>query len=379
MKRRCLCLVLLTLIIPFISVLFAQTYSPLYESGSITKVTDLTIGGAAADDTYLFAQPSAIAVDSDNNIYVLDSQESCIRKFGPDGTFITTISGPGQGPGEILRCYSMTMLADDRLVTFGFGNMRFSIFMSDGSFERSVPLTDVLSFRMFPYRIDADDSGNLYIETHTIMRNSKKGDIYKVWQVSGDFKEAQVVDSCYVKDNEWVQTDKGFGNRIIPFAPRFHWTLLPGGRLATGRAASYEIRVYGPDRGLISTFIHKAKQRRVTGEDKEIFFSGLTYSTSGSSEVRHGASEETRKKTKFPSRMPFFRYMQADQDGNILCMTSESENERTLYDVFSPDGVFISRVPLPALAAGAVFKDGHIYAIETTDAGEPAVVKFHWE
>ncbi|MBN2415443.1 hypothetical protein JXO52_06360 [bacterium] len=359
--------------------LFPQTYAPLYESGAVTKVTDLTIGGEPTDGTYLFAQPSAVAVDSDNNIYVLDSQESRIRKFGPDGRVITTISGPGQGPGEILRCYQMTMLADDRLVTFDFGNMRFSIFRPDGAFERSVSLTEIFSFRMFPYRIDADDSGNLYVETHTIMRNSSDGDIYKIWQIGGDFAEAHVVDSCYVKDNEWIRDENRSRNRIIPFAPKFHWSPLPGGRLVTGRAGSYELRVYGPDRGLIRTFTHDAKQRRVTSDDKETFFSGITYSTSGSSEVRHGADEETRKKTVFPSRMPFFMYIQADQDGNILCTTSESDNGRVLYDVFSPDGVFIRRLPLPPLAAKAVFKNGSVYAVETTEADEPVVVKCHWE
>ncbi len=61
------------------------------------------IGDVETEDEHLaFNYPSDVAVDKDGNIYVLDSANTRIQKFGPDGKFLATIGRKGQGPGEFL-------------------------------------------------------------------------------------------------------------------------------------------------------------------------------------------------------------------------------------------------------------------------------------
>ena len=46
--------------------------------------------------------PGDVAVDKAGNIYILDSGNARIQKFGPDGKYLATIGRKGQGPGEFI-------------------------------------------------------------------------------------------------------------------------------------------------------------------------------------------------------------------------------------------------------------------------------------
>jgi len=60
-----------------------------------------TFGDIDIDDPNLaFNQPSDVAMDAAGNLYVLDTMNQRIQKFGPDGKYLATIGRKGQGPGE---------------------------------------------------------------------------------------------------------------------------------------------------------------------------------------------------------------------------------------------------------------------------------------
>ncbi len=47
-----------------------------------------------------FYEPQAVAVDQSGNVYVGDSRNYCVKKFDPEGRFITEWGSPGQGDGQ---------------------------------------------------------------------------------------------------------------------------------------------------------------------------------------------------------------------------------------------------------------------------------------
>jgi hypothetical protein len=53
-----------------------------------------------ADTTARFDAPCGLAIDKDDNIYVADANNSCIRKITPDG-YVTTIAGKGREAGLV--------------------------------------------------------------------------------------------------------------------------------------------------------------------------------------------------------------------------------------------------------------------------------------
>lgn len=85
---------------------------------------------AAAE--YLFAWPTNVCTDSNNNIYISDRNMSKIRVFDEKGNFLNYISRKGQGPGEIQEVNCMTVDHDDNLIVVDRLNHRFTRFSNMG-------------------------------------------------------------------------------------------------------------------------------------------------------------------------------------------------------------------------------------------------------
>ena len=58
---------------------------------------DLCIGDEEGEE-FIFSQTKAIQVDEEENIYVLDQKEVCIKVFDKNGKHLRTFGKKGQGP-----------------------------------------------------------------------------------------------------------------------------------------------------------------------------------------------------------------------------------------------------------------------------------------
>jgi len=96
----------------------------------------------AEDETVAFNQPGDIAVDAKGNIYILDSANARVQKFGPDGKFLATFGRKGQGPGEFVMPDSLDFTADGRLVIFDPFQRRIQINPPDGKDPKMISLTE---------------------------------------------------------------------------------------------------------------------------------------------------------------------------------------------------------------------------------------------
>jgi hypothetical protein len=85
-----------------------------------------------ADENLAFFMPSAIGVDGAGDLYVLDTGNHRIQKFGPDGKYLATYGRKGQGPGEFQ--YPAWLAVDGQgfiYVTDPF-NQRIQVLTPDG-------------------------------------------------------------------------------------------------------------------------------------------------------------------------------------------------------------------------------------------------------
>jgi len=87
-----------------------------YQSGLILNdlAEDLSIGIKEGDENYVLFKPTDIVIDSDSNIYILDSSIECIRKYNSNGIFTKNIGNKGQGPGEFLQL-KLIEIQDDNI------------------------------------------------------------------------------------------------------------------------------------------------------------------------------------------------------------------------------------------------------------------------
>jgi sugar lactone lactonase YvrE len=94
------------------------------------------------DDNLAFHYPSDVAADKDGNIYVLDTGNTRIQKFGPDGRFQATIGRKGQGPGEFIMPDGLDVDRDGNLVVSDTAQSRIHVIIDGGRDTRSIVLRD---------------------------------------------------------------------------------------------------------------------------------------------------------------------------------------------------------------------------------------------
>ncbi len=100
----------------------------------VRKVGDIDTG----DENTAFHYPSDVAMDGQGNLYVLDSGNGRIQKFGPDGRFLATIGRKGQGPAEFVQPNSIDLDGDGNLVVNDAMQARLQVIAPDGRDARSV-------------------------------------------------------------------------------------------------------------------------------------------------------------------------------------------------------------------------------------------------
>jgi hypothetical protein len=83
--------------------------------GTVTRqLEELWRAGGEEDDIFFGSIPQVLA-DEQGNLYLLDGQLSEVKVYGPDGTFLRTLSREGEGPGEVRRPADMFFLPDGTL------------------------------------------------------------------------------------------------------------------------------------------------------------------------------------------------------------------------------------------------------------------------
>ena len=88
----------------------------------------------AKDPNYQFVRPMSVAEDRRGNLFVLDDKGSCITKFDSDRRFLLRFGRKGQGPGEFEYPMSVAVDAKDQVVVSTMGS-DFHVFDNDGVYK----------------------------------------------------------------------------------------------------------------------------------------------------------------------------------------------------------------------------------------------------
>jgi len=119
---------------------------PLYGEMKLELEEDLSIGNEE-DENYLFYRAGDIQVDTEGNIYVLDSGNHRLQVFDKDGKYLRTIGKRGQGPGEF-NTPTCLRLDDKTGNIYVVDNMlrKIIIFDKEGKYiDKDIPLVEILS------------------------------------------------------------------------------------------------------------------------------------------------------------------------------------------------------------------------------------------
>jgi len=145
------------------------------------------IGSASGDvETSTFGRILDVEVDQEGNIYVLDGLAACVRAFRPDGTYLRTIGGPGEGPGEFRRPNGLVIASDGHIWVSDTQNNRFTAFDLDGALAGTQPRDFLTGWGWY---WDAVAVGEGMIYEPTTIRNPQSGAVERTYlglRLTGD-------------------------------------------------------------------------------------------------------------------------------------------------------------------------------------------------
>ncbi|MFX0138868.1 MAG: SUMF1/EgtB/PvdO family nonheme iron enzyme [Candidatus Hodarchaeota archaeon] len=202
---------------------------------------EMTIGDQENDNNYLLVNPIDLALDENENIYICDSDNHCIKVFDANGKYIRTIGRKGQGPGEFLYPLRIEIGPLQELYVLDVINQRVTILDLEGKYLSTIKL-DLAVFDM---------------------KVGPGGEIYFAAKMSDGLTPDHVI---YHYNNQG-QFIKSFGEPIAIAVPSFqkesydvHLAFDQQGNLMCAYSFPYEIRFYTLDGDLIKVIQRKSPE-----------------------------------------------------------------------------------------------------------------------
>lgn len=142
---------------------------PAYKDYQLELEHLFTLGNQP-DENYVFHQARGIGLDSQENIYVLDSGNFRIQVFDSNGKYLRTIGRRGQGPGEFPGFVTSFHISEKGYLYVGFGRL-ISRLTGVGEYDGSISVP----FYLYNFFVDSNENiyGNI-IEWHEETQNDKR-------------------------------------------------------------------------------------------------------------------------------------------------------------------------------------------------------------
>jgi hypothetical protein len=312
---------------------------------------DLCIGDEEGEE-YMFSQTRSVQVDEEENIYVLDTKEACVKVFDKNGKHLRTFGERGQGPGELQYPFRMNLVAGKEILIFDSGNRRLSFYSLQGKCLR-----EISTGKYFFQRTVPDSKGNIITELPI------PGDkpITEIKKFDPNLNPLVTIEAREMERTPRVMT-------LI--YPVWNVRVMKNDNIVWGHPSNfkYEIFVVSPEGKTIRKIVKEYDPVKITKKDKEEVIK-LRF---GDREVPAGW------KLEFPKNYyPYYIFMCGDE-GRIYVRTYEQDKEGNYrYDVFDPDGRYIAKYTLSEIDSLALIRKNKMYTMVWEDTmGIPVVKRY---
>ena len=327
---------------------------PFYGNLELELEQDLIIGNEE-DDHYFFYRAHEVAVDSQENIYVMDAGNFRIQKFSRSGEYLQTIGEKGQGPGEFDHMYSFYINQKGQI--YVLGGTKIQKFNEKGEFEKSIPL----ALRMYNFWVSPEDF--IYGIVYTATEEGRKRKIVKVnmeGKEVGDIAQFACID---------VVSRKSEG-RTIAFSLTHSYNhslcLTPAKfkNLIYGYSADYRIfRVNS--KGEIDLIINKKEPyHSISIKEKAAIVQEIEEDISNRNQK--WPEDVIKEACQFPAHRPFFSDIATDDKRRIYVRRVKSvlnEKETQEFDIISADGFYLYRTEIDFMPC--LINKGFIYRMKS--------------
>lgn len=311
---------------------------------------ELCIGDEEGMEDFVFSQIKSVQIDEEENIYVADSKEVCVKVFDKSGKHIRTFGKKGQGPGEIQRLLRMHLFAGKEILIYDTGNRRLSFYSLDGKFLREIPTVKYYLERTIP-----DSKGNII--THRTYRSDKF--VNEIKKFDSNLNPILTIETKEVEITPYV---------INMMNPNFNVRVMTNDNIVWGYPLDfkYEIVVFSPEGKRIRKIVKDYDPVKIAEEEKEEMIKNTF----------RGREVPPQFKLNFPeSYFPYYYFVCGDE-GRIYVRTYERNKEGNFrYDVFNPEGRYIAKFYFSELDLICLIRKNKIYSMIWEDERGIPVVK----
>jgi hypothetical protein len=314
---------------------------PMYAPDALELRQDLVIGRPGGPAESLFSDIRQVAVDGEENIYVLDSKESHIEIFSIDGRHLRTIGRKGQGPGELDNPRTISIFGGEIMVTEA--SRRLSFFSQDGTFLRTLSTKEIWALMA-----ECDSKGNILVTTASMDPKDLK---YKYLKFDGQMNLLFEIASSPAPN-----ALKGFNPFMAVSYMRVGWD----DQIIYGYPEDYTIQVISSQGKLIRKITREYEPVAVTEEEKK----------------EQTADAPPSIKFDFSKYHSAFRRFAFDDAGRIFVQSWEKNaaDGSFLYDIFDAKGRYLVKIPIKGRPF--VGLKGKLYASDEDEEGNPLVIRY---
>ena len=314
---------------------------------------DLSIGLDEGPEEYMLNRPFDVKVADDGTICVLDWGDVNIKVYDKDGTYLRTIGQRGQGPGDFDSPLYFTLSSDGRIFIMNMRNRRIIIYAISGEYLSG------FGFEGSHNDIRTDGQNRVYYSKRTRETEGEElpvtEDFIEIPSIAQVFRNEADGEDLYLLGEFKGEIDriKRMGaENYMSLSPEFNvvWEISREGLLYAGLNQDYTIDVFNQEGIKMLSFGREY-------EPVTLVF---------------GDEDNLRKRT-MPAYDPRIGW-RFDDEGNLwVSIYSENDGE-VIYDVFSPEGIYLKQVILPCRICE--IKKGKVYSIVTTEEGYMTVKRF---
>lgn len=319
---------------------------------------------------------------ADDRVVILDRGDYAVKVFSSDGKYLWSHGQAGDGPGDYRYPIQLSRFANDSFAVLDQG--RRSVYTSRGGYVREDGLDfDALTLGLAGVSpasvLGLRPDGSLLVRAMEAGYQQPQIGLFRIPFVYAVFHPGSGrLDTLGVY--RWGHQDRidigqGPQNTAPPYGRNTFWGIGADGRIAIGDNARYEVHIFSPAGQLERIVRLRDGQLPLTDDDITAWKDWRLERTS--SESRKADLMRLWQHVARFDLMPAFRSLILDEEGNLWVERARRPNDPIAqYDVFNPDGAFLTQVNAPA--GLVVLRAGSDYVLGIwRDADDVEYVRAH--
>lgn len=322
-------------------------------------------------DDIMFGRLLDIAVDESGRVYIseLAQNHAAIHVFENDGSYLTSVGGYGDGPGEFRSVFN-PQIKDELLYVFDGSQLKIIVYsLETFSIERSIQLNPQNWNQIAelsgasPYDFTVLDSDRILM---SFLKSEGRKDLLFRYLIndSGEIISDKIIEQ--VSAEHFIRPNNE-GIFFSPFTSSGLLAITENENLYAIWSEEILFKKYNIDGEYQSSFYYPFKNKKVSRDEVLNYYDSEIYKAS----VRN---------TGYPEHWPAIHSLVIDDSNNFWISTIiDDENEYSWW-ILSSEGEMLSKFKWPKKSEIRVVKNESIFTLETEPVtGIQKVVKYQFQ